>query len=303
MSGMKFLLFASSDHCYSSMTTMKRFLLLLLVTVLTTTIAAASVTFEIVAVIDYPGAVFTSASGIDDHGDVAGIYNSDSGSVHGFVRLSNGHFSGPIIDPSDPVKFTEITGMNNRKMFCGFYSSGSFLLSGGLFTDLTAGTHSTTVLGLNDTGDFCGYTSGPDSSFVNIGGTTTLFQVPRSSYGEAHDINNLDQCVGWYTASATFQAGFRRDADGTLTYPIIVPGASNTMLNGINDSGAMVGEMVEGHAHGVYFAPSGEATVYDYPNATSTTFTGINNQGLTCGRFIRGGDHGFIVQVKSGSEE
>ena len=129
--------------------------------------AASSVTFEIIAVIDYPGAVFTSASGIDDHGDVAGIYNNDSGIEHGFVRLSNGHFSGPIIDPSDPVKFTEITGMNNRKMFCGLYSSGSFLLSGGLFTDLTAGTHSTTVLGLNDTGDFCGYTSGPDSSFVN----------------------------------------------------------------------------------------------------------------------------------------
>ena len=41
--------------------------------------AASLVTFEILAAFDYPGAVFTSAAGINDHGDVAGIYSDASG--------------------------------------------------------------------------------------------------------------------------------------------------------------------------------------------------------------------------------
>ena len=259
--------------------------------------AAPSVTFEILATFDYPGAVDTIAGGINDRGDVAGSYFDASGNGHGFVRLSNGRFSAPIIDPNDPNQFTEITGINNRYTLCGF-GSESFLLSGRIFTYVTTSAFATTVYGVNDAGNFCGYTSRPDASFVTIGGTATLFRVPVSSYNEAHGINSLDQCVGWYVGSATFQAGFRRDADGTLTYPIIVPGATNTMLFGINDSGSMVGEMVDMGSHAVFFEPTGRATVYDYPRATSTTFRGINNNGLICGWYVHLGTHAFIARVK-----
>ena len=71
----------------------------------------------------------------------------------------------------------------------------------------------------------CGITSKPDRSFVIIGGTATLFAIPGSSDNLADGINNLDQCVGFYVLERT-AAGFRRDADGTLTYPITAPGST-----------------------------------------------------------------------------
>src|SRR5262249_21908868 len=159
---------------------------------------------------------------------------------------------------NDPNGSTEITGINNRNMLCGFYTFGSFLLSRRIFTDVTTGAMATIVYGLNDATDFCGYTSRPDTNFVTIGGTTIFFQIPGSASGGATDINNLDQCVGYYFTTG-LQAGFRRDADGTLTYPILVPGETNTSLYGINDSGAMVGEVVNTTgSHAVFFQPSGQ---------------------------------------------
>jgi len=261
-------------------------------------LAASSVTIEILAVFDFPGApLFTSAAGINDQGDVAGIYDDALG-THGFVRFSDGHFSGPITDPNDPNGFTELTGINNRKTLCGFSTFGSFLLSRRIFAYVTTSATATTVNGVNDAGNFCGYTSGPDTNFVTIGGTTIFFQIPGSAPGQASDINNLDQCVGYYFTTG-LQAGFRRDADGTLTYPILVPGETSTYLYGINDSGAMVGEVVNTTGtHAVFFQPSGEATIYDYPRATDTSFTGINNNGLICGRYTHNGTHAFIARVR-----
>lgn len=272
-------------------------------------LAASSASFEILATFDYPGATYTFASGINDNGDVAGTYTAASGAVRGYVRFSNGRLSRPIIDPNEQNHYTLIDGINNLKTLCGYYLSmglnHSFLLSGSTFTEITTDALETLVNGVNDAGNICGITTHPDAAFVTIGGTSTLFQVPGSSYNLASGINNLDQCVGFYVVGTTTEAGFRRDADGTLTYPISVPGSTNTSLSGINDTGSMVGAMVDttgGHA--VFFQPSGMSTVYDYPGATGTSFSGINNKGLICGSYGDAtGSHSFIVRVRPAAEE
>lgn len=43
--------------------------------------------------IDFPNAVATEVTGINNHGDVAGSYADSSGNIHGFTRTSAGSFS------------------------------------------------------------------------------------------------------------------------------------------------------------------------------------------------------------------
>ena len=281
--------------------------LLVLCSALPAFAASSAAGFEILATFDYPSATDTFADAINDNGDVAGFYYAASGPVRGFVRLSNGRLSRPpIVDPNDSVW---LHGINNLKTLCGVYLSFShdhgFLLSGHTFTEITTDASETLVYGVNDAGNVCGITRHPDAAFVTIAGTPMLFQVPGSSINFAYEINNLDQCVGYYVVGTTRAAGFRRDADGTLTYPISVPGSTNTTLSGINDIGSMVGAMVDATGgHAVFFQPSGMSTVYDYPGATCMSFSGINNKGLICGSYSdTNGSHAFIGRVRPAAGE
>jgi uncharacterized membrane protein len=263
---------------------------------------AAPVSFKILTTIDYPGVTNTSVTGINENGDVAGFYTDASNDTRGFIRRSNGQFSAPILDPKGQQGYTILTGINNSRTVCGIYllrnDPQSFLLAGKTFTDITVDAEETIVNDLNDAGDFCGIAVIPDAAFVVLGGVPNLFQVPGSTYNIAEDVNNLDQVVGSYDVGTT-QAGFRREADGTLIYPITVSGSTNVALFGINDHGQMVGTMIDTNgSHAVFFQPSGSATIFDYPGGTNTSFGGINNKGLICGGFTDAdGTHAFIARL------
>src|SRR5207245_4211957 len=97
---------------------------------------------------------------IKERGDIVGEFSDPSGVTRGFVRLSNGSFSDPIVDPNDTVGFTEGRGINNSRTVAGDYviSDGtlhSFFLSGGTFTEYDVpGSVQTNLLSINDAGDF-----------------------------------------------------------------------------------------------------------------------------------------------------
>jgi hypothetical protein len=133
-----------------------------------------------------------------------------------------------------------------------------------------------------------------------VAGTYISFQVPLTNYTGALAINNLGQCAGYYYTD-TEEHGFRRDADGTLTYPIDAPGFLYTALYGINDHGWMVGEAGNstGISQGVLFRSLTMAETYSYPGATlGTAFLGINNHGLICGSYVDdAGTHGLLVKA------
>jgi uncharacterized membrane protein len=266
------------------------------------TLADPPVTFEVLATFDYPDSATTIANGINDRGDIAGLFEKSLFQTNGFVRFSDGHFSGPIVAPPNPDNYTIASGINNVGTVCGYYAATDgfhhgFLLSQSTFTDIDLTDYDTWAWGVNDLGNFCGQTSyGP---FASLGGTVTNFTIPGSVYASANDINNLDQCVGSYDSDGTHLYGFRRDADGTLNYPIGVRGA-DTLLYGINDHGEMVGLVGDfPEEHGVYFRSPGEYAIYDYPGASYTYFTGINNRGLICGNYVIGSKgSGFIARVR-----
>jgi hypothetical protein len=273
-------------------------------------LADSPVTFEILATFDYPGSPYTWARSVNDAGVVAGSFTIDSVGYAGFVRFHDGHFSGPIADPNDRYHGSELTGINNFQTACGDYRNNNarffgFVLSGGnTFTPFhVVGTTSTYMGGINDAGNLCGG-SDRSSGWVSIGGVVSAFDVPGARKTSVIGINNLNQCVGDYLVVEGGEEsyhGFRRDADGTLVYPIDARNAASTVLFGINDRGQMVGNMTDRTGkHAVFFIGTHLSATFDYPGATSTNFDGINSKGVIVGEYFDtdGFQHSFLVRVK-----
>ena len=273
----------------------------------------ASVTIEVLTTFEYPNSRATYPQKINDAGDITGYFYDELGARRGFVRFANGHFSRPIAEPNDNLDFTFASGINNQRTLCGVYETQpdfvvhSFFLSDRTFSEFdVAGALNTWIFGINDAGNFCGYIdeggTGGSSGFVNIGGSTTLFSVAGAPTTFVFGMNNLNQSVGCATLGGLTRA-FIRDADGTLTFPIHVPGARGTVLNDINDRRWAVGKYwLSGSRffHAVFFQMGSNFVTFDYPGARETIFTGINGHGLICGYYGDGSGNtgvGILARV------
>jgi len=122
-----------------------------------------AITIDILATFDYPLATgITSPQGINERGDVSGFY-TDAVGTRGFLRLRNGQFSPPLIDPGDPGNFTQGRDLNDAREVCGYFSEpnfsafhGFFFLNGTFTTYDVPGATATIITGLNNAGRVCG---------------------------------------------------------------------------------------------------------------------------------------------------
>ena len=252
----------------------------------------------------------TIAHGINQHGDVAGEFTDING-AHAFIRFRNGAFSQPITDPNDSEGETFGADLNCSAVV-GYYFDltnfvfHSFLYAQRTFTSLDiAGAPSTAVLGLNSAGDYSGQVddgSGVTQGFVNIAGQLTEFAIPGASFTSGNAINDLGSVVGVYELGDTNNHGYIRDASGGFTYPIDYPGATSTILRGINSSGWIVGSYIDTQLvqHGLLFRPPNSFVSYTYPDSTFTTLEGINDRGQICGQYkdTFGQRHAFIGRLR-----
>lgn len=161
--------------------------------------AVAQVNISVVATFDYPGVGnSTTPFGINQGGDIAGDFLDSNGVNSGFIRFRDGSFSPPIVDPNDTGNFTRGLGINSAQTVVGdFFNTGDnsfhgFFFSGGGFTqfDFTANV-STNVIGINDAGDFVGLFGSItqlNQSFVNLGGVSTVINIPGAVSSEADGI-------------------------------------------------------------------------------------------------------------------
>jgi hypothetical protein len=264
--------------------------------------------FQLVATFDYPGSSLTIPHGINQRGDVAGEFSDVTG-VHGFVRYQYGTFSAPITDPNDPGGESFAFDLN-RAAVVGLcvdltdFSTHSFALVHGGFIDIDVpGSVSTTALGLNLAGDYCGSFddgSGVMQAFVKIGRTLEEFQVAGAIFTSANAINDLRSTAGVYQLGDGNTYGFVRDSAGNVTF-IDYPGTTATILRGINNSGIVVGGEVDSHLvqHGFVFRPPDKFLSYTYPDSTFTTFEGVNDRNQICGQYkdADGQRHGFILRA------
>ena len=82
-------------------------------------LAEQEVTFEILASFDYPGALDTYPSGINESGVVVGSFINGLSQTQGFVRFADGTFSDPIVYPT--AQSTYLSDINNTGTMCGSY--------------------------------------------------------------------------------------------------------------------------------------------------------------------------------------
>jgi probable HAF family extracellular repeat protein len=156
--------------------------------------------------------------------------------------------------------------------------------------------------GINDHGWIVGYftTSGyVNQAMISFGpGWTFSLEsaLGNPSQSEAHDVNNIDQFVGWLSTPTSMPQAFFFDASGGgsgLLRLGILPGGTSSKAYGVNDVGQVVGEADQnGWYHAFLWKDLNNNRVSDpgemrdlAPNYPCSRATGINNGGTAVGYY------------------
>jgi probable HAF family extracellular repeat protein len=169
--------------------------------------------------IDYAGAVGTSATAINDAGFAVGYYTDSAGAAHGFLYNTNTQLfvTAPLDYPGSAG--TVPTGVDGYGDVVGYYSDLSNNVYGFLYNPnvVSAREHTSNV---------------PPAGF---------FQINCGESTVANGINNNLQVVGYYLASSGEQQSFSYNlGTGTCT-ALNYPSSYNTEAYSINDAGQVSG--------------------------------------------------------------
>jgi probable HAF family extracellular repeat protein len=154
-------------------------------------------------------AINVVAAGINDAGQIVGSFAVLTNLNP--PRTRTGAFllsNGVYTNITDPQRDTRAEGINNAGQIVGSTSSQGFLLSGGTYTDLILDTFAS---GINDAGQISGtYTdaTAKDHGFLLSGGLYTFFDVPGSVFTEGFGLNSLGDIVGYYRDAAGRDHGY-----------------------------------------------------------------------------------------------
>jgi hypothetical protein len=173
-----------------------------------------------------PGALTTIPNGINRSGEISGNYEDSAGISHGFTA--------------------NVSCLSQAQCY------QSFDFPGGFATELGS---------VNDSGDIVGDYFATNSKVISFrlsGGNITTLSAPSAATVSARAINNLQQIVGSYgNAFPIFQTSPEGQNNGLFKTPgalhgflitptgrattINFPGADQTGIGAINDSGTIVG--------------------------------------------------------------
>jgi hypothetical protein len=211
---------------------------------------------------------------------------------------------------------TTATGINDYNTVVGYTTVNGALVgfirwSNGTFTKVNVpGSSRTLVLGRNNNGVSVGQfqdAQGQHGFLLTSNGYQTVNYVSTSGT-ELLGINNYNSSVGDVRA-ANGQFGFKRWSNGSFT-KVQYPNSNGTQINGINDSGVMVGMSAADAGPGTMLAfalINGKFQQIIDPAASglSTWVNGINDNQVIVGTGYSGNpprnSHGFFIvngQVK-----
>jgi hypothetical protein len=218
---------------------------------------------------DVPGAVNgTQPTGINNFGEITGVYADSNNNLHGFLRKVGGEFV--TFDAPNTSSFTWPNGINNAGDIVGYY------------TDAAGATH--------------GFVRSARGKFKIIDDPSSTSSPPNT---QAQAINDWGLAVGFWLDSSFNTHGFVRQVDGSLI-PFEPAGAISSQGYHINDLGEMGGDWSDANTfHGMLRYPDGTLVTFDAPNAAAT-FGGLgqalNLEGSYAGTYADAnfGTHGYV---------
>jgi uncharacterized membrane protein len=272
--------------------------------------------------LDPPGSTFTSAMGINAHGEIVGRYVDANGVTHAWLR-SGGAFTS--IDFPGAIS-TLAYDINARGDIVGPYQSVAggpvhgFLLRRAEFTSIDVpGATGTSAFGINAHGaivgaycdgtiDPCPFLGNGNRGYLLQGDQFTTIDFPGATATVARKINVRGEIAGFYVDPSGAVHGFLLSGEEFTS--IDFPDAAETEAHGINSRGDIVGAFcympcepipIGGH-HG-YVLHDGQSASIDFPGARATRAIGINGRRDIVGAYrdFAGGNHGFLMS--SGKDE
>lgn len=217
------------------------------------------------ATIDYPGAVYTAAYGINPAGDIVGAFGDSSGD-HGFL-LRAGSFTS--FDYPGSV-WTEAWGINPQGDIVGQYGLTDKTIHGFLLRD-------------------------GNLSPIDVPGQPNTMPVGISPNGTIVGCYHVGNASGGTILNTMF--GFVMDSEGGVTsYPM-----ARTMHNGINPSGDITGNYADpttGIFRDSYVISNGVTAWFTFPASIVTRAWDISATGDVVGwyRDSSAHFHGFLLQ-------
>jgi uncharacterized membrane protein len=249
--------------------------------------ASAQCTFT---TLNIPGAVTSTAIGINDQGAIVGAFTTSTTDDRGFLLYQGKftHFNFP------GAQSTEAEDINNNGQIVGDYGNSTgqhgFLVHNGVFQSISApaAPSQTRALGINNFGVIVGAAGG--LGFRLSSGHFTTIKFPGSSRTTATGINDSGVIVGFYGDATGFNHGFMLK-NGTYT-SINFPGATNTTVFRIDNEGDIVGSYdISGDVHG-FTLDKGRFLTHDDPNAGMSTFIlDVNKFDTIVGGYVDVGGH------------
>jgi probable HAF family extracellular repeat protein len=245
--------------------------------------------------IDIHGSTNAVANGINNDGLVTGYYVDSNSVPHGFVwregRVEKVDYPG--------ASGTYLFGINNRGTAIGYYVEGTANHA----VAYSVWEHTWTVLpdipeypqnqgyGINDEGEAVGNAFSSSASVAWIwdaeASSYSFFTVPgaAASTTSPSGLNDKGQIAGYFADASGAYHGFLKEY-GTYT-TIDVPGALWTFLDGIDNGGAVQGQIYNATytAEGFVATSGGIFTIVNYPGPMMTAVVGINDRGDLCGGY------------------
>jgi len=201
----------------------------------------------------------------------------------------------------ETAKSTVVTGINNSSTIVGYFTFGKvgdegyhgFIRENGLFRQIDFGGTDTFLFGINDAGTMVG-SYGPVTAshsflldnrgnFIQIDKDFPTAAISNIAYGITED----NRIVGSYIDNAGGFHGFLYILENGQFMPIDYPDEPNTLAFGINESGAIVGEVLDQNKVLLYgfLKDASGFSKKEYSEADRSSATGINDRGVIVGEY------------------